>query len=92
MITLTIISWSCVEDRYKRDKAENNVCNEWLDGDFIKKQIETVVYCPNMNELADFGRSYRLVIMHRLALRKVFPNLRFFSLVKCEYVVKIARG
>lgn len=77
---------------YKRDKAENNVCNEWLDGDFAKKQIETVVYCPKMNELADFGRSYRLVIMHRLALRKVFPNLRFFSLVKCEYVVKTARG
>lgn len=92
MITLTIIAWSCVEDRYKRDKAENNVFNEWLDGDFVKKQIETVVYCPNMNELADFGRSYRLVIMHRLALRKVFPNLRFFSLVKCEYVVKIAKG
>ena len=73
-------------------KTEMDICRDFLESSYSKQNIDAIIYSPNTKSIDNFGRNYRLVMTHKLALRKVFPTTRFFSMIKCEYINNIEIG
>lgn len=77
---------------YMGGDSEHLTCRKWLEENTAGEQASMVVYCPNLRKMADFGCAYRSVMEYRVAVRKVFPKLRFVTFFKFRQVSVIAEG